>query len=155
MNALLLTVSVIMNILSAGILRNDFCKKEIRSSADLHTFNAISSILSAAALALIALFGKSLCLPSMYTLGMGIVFGIATALCAVLARLYGLGNCADTAVRFDWGNGVLYDEEKLWQGYVQMVKDGLIAPEVALGWRFHMPVDTPEALARIREKLMP
>ena len=85
MNALLLTLSVIMNILSAGILRNDFCKKEIRSSADLHTFNAISSILSAATLALIALFGKSLCLPSMYTLGMGIVFGIATALCAVLA----------------------------------------------------------------------
>lgn len=85
MNALLLTVSVIMNILSTGILRNDFCKKEIRSSADLHTFNAISSILSAVTLALIALFGKSLCLPSAYTLGMGVVFGIATALCAVLA----------------------------------------------------------------------
>jgi len=86
MHALLLIVSVLMNILSAGILRNDFCKKEIHGSADLHTFNALSSILSAVTLAVIALAGGSLCIPSMYTLGLGVVFGVITALCAVLAK---------------------------------------------------------------------
>ena len=85
MNALLLMVSVIMNLLSAGILRNHFCKKEIQSGADLHTFNAVSSVLSAVTLAVIALAGGSLRAPSLYTLGLGVVFGIATALCAVLA----------------------------------------------------------------------
>lgn len=77
------------------------------------------------------------------------------ALCAVLARLYGLGNPGNTAVEFDWGNGVLFDEEKTWQGYVQMVKDGLIAPEVALGWRFNMPAETAEQRQAIRQKYMP
>lgn len=85
MNILLLVVSVIMNLLSTGILRNQFCKKEIQSGADLHVFNAVSSFLSAITLAVIALFGGSLCIPSLYTLGMGVVFGVVTALCAVLA----------------------------------------------------------------------
>ena len=85
MNALLLCVSVFMNLLSCAILRNHFCKKEIQSGADLHAFNALSSVLSAVTLAFIALLGGSLCVPSFYTLGLGVVFGIATALCAVLA----------------------------------------------------------------------
>ena len=84
MNAFLLIVSVVMNLLSCGILRNHFCKKEIATGADLHTFNAVSSILSAIVLAVIALAGGSLMLPSVYTLLMGVVFGLATALCAVL-----------------------------------------------------------------------
>ena len=84
MNALLLTVSVIMNLLSAGILRNHYCKKDIASSADLHVFNAVSSVFSAITLALIALAGGSLSLPSLYTLLLGVVFGVVTALCAVL-----------------------------------------------------------------------
>ena len=84
MNAMLLILSVVMNLLSCGILRNDFCKKEIRNDADLHVFNAFSSVLSAVTLAVIALFSGSLGLPSLYTLLLGVVFGIATALCAVL-----------------------------------------------------------------------
>ncbi len=84
MNVLLLAVSVIMNLLSAGILRNHYCKNEIRSNADLHTFNAISSILSALTLALIAWMSGSLGIPSLYTLLLGVAFGIVTALCAVL-----------------------------------------------------------------------
>jgi hypothetical protein len=66
-----------------------------------------------------------------------------------------MGSCRDAQVRFDWGNGVLYDEEKTWQGYVQMVKDGLIAPEIALGWRFNMPAETAEQRMAIRQKYMP
>ena len=84
MNWLLLAVSVIMNVLSCGILRNDFCKKEISGNADLNAFNAVSSLLSAATLAVIAAVSGSLCVPSVYTLCLGVVFGLATALCAIL-----------------------------------------------------------------------
>ena len=84
MNALLLIVSVFMNLLSCGILRNEFCKKEIGSSADLYVFNAASSLMSAAALAVIALFTGGLGAPSLYTLLLAVVFGMATSLCAVL-----------------------------------------------------------------------
>jgi hypothetical protein len=76
-------------------------------------------------------------------------------LCARLAQLYAMGVCRDLQVRFDWGNGVLYDEEKTWQGYLQMVKEGLIAPEIALGWRFGMPAETAEQRMAIRQKYMP
>ena len=85
MNALLLTVSVLMNLLSCGLLRNHFCKKEIRCGADLQMFNALSSVLSAVTLAVIALVGGSLCMPSLYTAALGVVFGVITALSAVLA----------------------------------------------------------------------
>ena len=84
MNAFLLAASVIMNLFSAGILRNHYCKTEIRSNADLHLFNAVSSAFSAVTLAVVAMAGGSLCIPSLYTLLLGVVFGIVTALCAVL-----------------------------------------------------------------------
>lgn len=77
------------------------------------------------------------------------------ALCAVLARLYGLPMPQDSAVTVDWGNGVLYDEEKTWAGYLQMVKEGLLKPEIALGWRFGMPVRTEGELAAVRQTYMP
>jgi len=79
----------------------------------------------------------------------------AARICAVLAELYGLPLPKDTQVFADWGNGVLYDEEKTWQEYVAMVRDGLIKPEIALGWRFSMPTETPEQLNAIRDKYMP
>ena len=78
----------------------------------------------------------------------------AAALCVCLGTLYGLG-AQDGEVVIDWGNGVLFDEEKRWQDYRQMVADGLIAPEVALGWRFNLPADTPEQRAEIRRRYMP
>lgn len=77
------------------------------------------------------------------------------ALCAVLGRLYGLPGAADSQVSVDWGNGVLYDEDKLWQTYREMVSDRLLRPEIALGWRFNLPVQTEEDLQAIRKKLMP
>lgn len=76
------------------------------------------------------------------------------ALCAILARLYGVP-VGEGAVRVDWGNGVLYDEEQLWQEYKQMVQTGLLAPEVALGWRFGLPAETAAQRQAIREKYMP
>ena len=79
----------------------------------------------------------------------------AAALCAALGSLYGIGTAKDTAVAVDWGNGVLHDEEKLWQDYLTMVERGLIAPEIALGWRFNLPTETEEERKAIREKFMP
>lgn len=65
----------------------------------------------------------------------------------------------DTAVpaqlQVDWGNGILYDEEKTWESYRTMVSDGLLKPELALGWRFHLPADTPQEQDYIRKALMP
>ena len=76
-------------------------------------------------------------------------------LCRCLARLYGLADPEADVVCVDWGNGVLYDEEKLWQTYMEMVSTGLLKPEIALGWRFNMLTDTDAQLAAIRAKYMP
>lgn len=77
-------------------------------------------------------------------------------LCAQLARIYDACTVpADLSYGVDWGNGVLYDEDKTWESYRQMVAEGLLKPEIALGWRFQMPADTLEAQAKIRSKFMP
>ena len=58
-------------------------------------------------------------------------------------------------VSIDWGNGILYDEDKMWEDYRNMVASGLLKPEIALGWRFNMPSETAEDQAAIRSRLMP
>ena len=82
----------------------------------------------------------------------------AIKLCGILGPLYrvkGAHEVAEDAVTVDWGNGVLFDEEKAWSDYMGMVSAGLLKPEIALGWRFGMPTETPEDLQAIREKYMP
>lgn len=82
----------------------------------------------------------------------------AVRLCGVLGRLYGVPNAHNVsadAVSIDWGNGVLHDEDKAWADYMGMVSAGLLKPEIALGWRFNMPTETPDDLAAIRAKYMP
>ena len=76
-------------------------------------------------------------------------------LCQTLAELYHLPMAADLSLSVDWGNSTLYDEDKTWEQYRQMVTDGLIAPEVALGWRFDLPADTAEQRLVIRKRYMP
>ena len=73
------------------------------------------------------------------------------ALCLQLAALYGLPAQVGK-VSFDWGNGVLYDQEKTWADYMDMVSKGILKPEVALAWRFGMEAVDEKT---IREKLMP
>ena len=77
------------------------------------------------------------------------------ALCGKLAQLYQLPYPEVMTASIDWGNSTLYDEDKIWEEYRQMVTMGLIAPEVALGWRFNLPADTEEQRAVIRKKFMP
>ena len=76
-------------------------------------------------------------------------------LCGRLAALYQLHYPEKIEVSVDWGNSTLYDEDKIWEEYRQMVSMGLIAPEVALGWRFNLPANTEAERQIIRQRYMP
>lgn len=82
----------------------------------------------------------------------------AVRICGILGPMYrvpGSHEVAPEDISVDWGNGILYDEDKTWADYLNMVSSGLLKPEIALGWRFGMPTETEEDLAAIREKYMP
>lgn len=79
-------------------------------------------------------------------------------LCGILGQMYkvpGAHEIGDDDVTFDWGNGILYDEEATWADMKDQVARGLLKPEIAVGWRYGMPYDTPADLQKIREKYMP
>lgn len=79
-------------------------------------------------------------------------------LCGILGRLYhvpGATEVPEDDIVIDWGNGVLFDEEKTWADYLDMVSRGMLKPEIALGWKFGMPTETDADLAAIRSKYMP
>ena len=77
------------------------------------------------------------------------------ALCGKLAQVYRLPFPEKMEAAVDWGNSTLYDEDKIWEEYRQMVSMSLIAPEVALGWRFNLPSATEAERAVIRQRYMP
>ena len=82
----------------------------------------------------------------------------AVRLCGVLGQLYhipGAHEVPDDSVVIDWGNCVLFDEEKTWADYKDMVACSLLKPEIALGWRFNIPADTPAQQEKIRKMYMP
>lgn len=82
----------------------------------------------------------------------------AVRVCGILGELYkftGAHEVLDDDLSFDWGNGILYDEDKTWDDYKSMVAARLLKPEIALGWRFGMPTETEADLKAIREKFMP
>lgn len=76
------------------------------------------------------------------------------ALCGILAGIYHLP-VPEGEVSIDWGNGILYDETTQWAEYLEMVKAGILKPEVALGWRFGMAAETEAEQAAVRAKYMP
>ena len=79
-------------------------------------------------------------------------------LCGKLGRLYkvnGAHDLTEDTVSIDWGNGVLYDEEKTWTDYKAMVAAGMLRPEIAVGWYFGMPTETPEEIEAVRSRYMP
>ena len=82
----------------------------------------------------------------------------AMRVCSILGQMYraeGAHEIQEDAFSIDWGNGILYDENKAWEDYKSMVSSGLLKPEIALGWRFNMPTETEDDLKAIREKYMP
>ena len=82
-NILLLVVSILMNLTANSILKNDFCKKEVKNNADLYAFNSLTSVLSVITLLILALIMGSLTSVSAYTILLGLGFGLVTALCAI------------------------------------------------------------------------
>lgn len=79
-------------------------------------------------------------------------------LCGQLGTLYGVPGASalngnDAAV--EWGNGVLYDKDKAWAETMQMVKDGMLRPEIALAWKYGLPWESEADLAAVRQKYMP
>ncbi|MBO5868264.1 MAG: hypothetical protein J6Q54_05085 [Oscillospiraceae bacterium] len=74
------------------------------------------------------------------------------SLCGILAELYQLSAWDAGEITVDWGNGTLYDQEKTWADYMDMVDKGILKPVVALAWRFGLAGESQQA---IRAKLMP
>lgn len=82
----------------------------------------------------------------------------AVRLCGILGPMYHVPEAhevAEDAISIDWGNGILYDEDKTWDDYLDMVARRMLKPEIALGWRFGMPTETAADLAAIRARYMP
>lgn len=79
--------------------------------------------------------------------------------CDRLGRVYHI--CGEEAfdpqkdIAVDWGNGILYDESKIWSDYKYMVGAGLLKPEIAVAWYFNLPWKTEKDIQRIRETYMP
>ena len=82
----------------------------------------------------------------------------AMRVCNIFGQLYqipGAQDIPEDAVTINWGNGVLYDEEKTWEDYKAMVAAGLLKPEIAVGWRFNLPTGTPAQREKVRKLYMP
>lgn len=80
----------------------------------------------------------------------------AVALADVLGQLYRQcpkGDAPELAV--DWGNGILYDDDKERRRDMEMAAAGLLRGEIVIARRFGLPYETPEDLQAIREKYMP
>lgn len=82
----------------------------------------------------------------------------ALRLCSVLGRLYRVKDAHEIptdAVVIGWGNGVLYDEEKVRARMLSEVQAGLLMPERYLGYVYALPCDTQEQRDAIRKEYMP
>ena len=83
----------------------------------------------------------------------------AVRLCSVLGAIYQgakATNVKEDDMKISFGNGILYDEDKEWAQYKEMVAMGLIKPEIAIAWRFDLPFPKTEAeLMTIRQEYMP
>ena len=82
----------------------------------------------------------------------------AVKLCGILGRLYHVPGATEIDpddVTIDWGDGVLYNREKVGQEMLQQVQSGLLAPERYLAWYYELPCDTPADRQKIREEYMP
>lgn len=79
--------------------------------------------------------------------------------CEALGRMYHY--CADAKTdldkdfSIDWGDGVLYNRDKVWTEMVQMVQSGILKPEIAVAWYYDIPWETPKDLEKIKEKYIP
>ncbi len=83
-NYILLAITIIFSILSCAVARNNFCKLCMQNDGDLYLFNTISAAISLVTLFVISLVKRELCIPSGYTVLLGTLYGISTALMTLL-----------------------------------------------------------------------
>jgi drug/metabolite transporter (DMT)-like permease len=93
MDCLLLSASLFINVLSCQILRIAYCRKHVKNAADLHLFNAFSSVVTAAGLAAFCAIGvmQKLHQTSRYKEELGaflVAAFISSALLSFLLTLY-------------------------------------------------------------------
>lgn len=82
----------------------------------------------------------------------------AMRVCSILGQLYqipGAQDIPEDAVTINWGNGVLYDEAKVYAEMKEQVSMGLLQPERLMGWYYNMPCDTPIQREKVRKLYMP
>ncbi len=82
----------------------------------------------------------------------------ALRLCSVLGDAYkvpGAHPVDEKAVAITWGNGILYDEGKVYKEMKEQVSMGLLQPERLMGWYYNMPCETPEEREKVRQMYMP
>ena len=77
---LLLAISIVSSVLACAVARNNFSKLCVKHNGDLYVFNTLSALLSLVTLACISAVKGELHTPSAYTVWMGALYGIATAL---------------------------------------------------------------------------
>lgn len=79
-------------------------------------------------------------------------------LCAELGKIYRVKGATDidsSEIVIDFGDGVLYNRDKTWSEYIQMVHAGLLKPELAVAWYFNLPHKTKADFEKIRRDYMP
>lgn len=82
----------------------------------------------------------------------------ALRVCGILGRLYQIPGATDIpedAVVFNWGNGVLFDEEKTRAQMLSEVQAGLLQPERYVGFVYKQPCETAAQREKIRKDYMP
>lgn len=82
----------------------------------------------------------------------------AVKLCSTLGEAYKIPNAhivEDDAIIIDFGNGILYDEEKARNEMLMQVQAGLLQPERYIGHCYKLPYDTAAQRAKIRKDYMP
>lgn len=78
--------------------------------------------------------------------------------CAVLGYLYKMCPSKEfdqDSLVVDWGDGVLYNRDRTWAEYKEMVASGMLKAELALAWYFNLPCKTPNDMEKIRIEYMP
>lgn len=78
--------------------------------------------------------------------------------CGILGQLYKLAGAhevAEDAVEIDFGNGILYDEEKTRTEMLAQVQAGLLQAERYIGHCYNLPCETETQRAKIRKDYMP
>ena len=99
MNALLLSLALISNLISSSLARPAYCKKYAAKNSDLYIFNTFSSFVSLLTLLLIAGIGGKLTFPSTYTVTFAFLFGLVTALGALFSiKAIEIGSLSYTTV---------------------------------------------------------